>query len=133
MRASDQMKEIEREIARIRAERERLAAQEDVLVSLLAKIRGGEGSERKARKRSPNIKPLVLDIMGEVGFTGATTAEVDAAVRQKVPEVAPHSVGSILSRLKSAGALVHDGARYYEKRFAPRPPEGNGQSLRAVN
>ena len=52
---------------------------------------------------------------------GATSTEVDELVRQKVPSVAKDTVGSVLSRLKGDGALVHDGERYYDKRFAPKP------------
>src|SRR3546814_21075649 len=49
-----------------------------------------------------------------------------------LPAVAKDTVGSVLSRLKSEGALVYVGARYYEKRFAPqnRPFD---PGLRAVN
>ena len=121
MKASDQMKYIEAELARIRAEKDRLSAQEEVLLKLLGGIRNDGNPVKPTRTRSVPIKPIVLDIMAEVGFTGATTAEVDGAVRKRVPTVAKDSVGSILSRLKSAGALVHDGERYYEKQYAPRP------------
>src|SRR3546814_8822515 len=49
-----------------------------------------------------------------------------------LPAVAKDTVGSVLSRLKSEGALVYVGERYYEKRFAPqnRPFD---PGLRAVN
>jgi hypothetical protein len=67
--------------------------------------------------------------MHRAGFTGATSAEVDEAVRRQVPTVAKDTVGSVLSRLKSDGALTHDGERYYEKRFAPQP----GGSFRVVS
>lgn len=76
---------------------------------------------KPARTRSPNIKPLVLDIMAKAAEAGATSKEVDEAVRANVPTVAQDTVGSVLSRLKSDGALVYDGERYYEKRFAPAP------------
>jgi len=129
MNAKDQKMMIEGELVRIRADIDKLKAQEEVLQKILAQTKGEVPTP--PRKRSPNIKPLVLDIMSEVGFTGATSAEVDRFVREKVPTVAKDSVGSILSRLKSAGALTYDGERYYEKRFTPPPAPGG--SLRAVS
>lgn len=128
--ARDQLTMIKEKLAAIRAEIERLLAQEEVLTHLLQEM-SGQPAPTPPRKRSPNIKPLVLDIMHEAGFTGATTAEVDEMVRRKVPTVAKDSVGSILSRLKSAGALVHDGERYYEKQFAPKP-QNPFEGLKAV-
>lgn len=131
MNAKEQVQMIDAELARIRADIERLRAQEEALVNLKSKFTG-EPSPKGPRKRSPNIKPLVLDIMHRVGFTGATTAEVDTMVRQTVPTVANDTVGSVLSRLKSAGALVFDGVRYYEKQFAPKPSGPFESGLRAV-
>jgi hypothetical protein len=127
--AKEQTMMIEGELARIRAEMEKLKAQEEVLLKLLAHANGEPGPSAP-RKRSPSIKPLVLDIMARAGFTGATSAEVDKEVRQNVPTVAKDTVGSILSRLKSDGALTYDGERYYEKRFTP-PPQGGW--VRAVS
>ena len=126
--AREQMKMIEGELARIRAEIEKLKAQEEVLLRLQGQMSGEPVVP--VRKRSPNIKPLVLDIMARAGCTGATTSDVDKEVREKVPTVAKDTVGSILSRLKSDGALTYDGERYYEKRFTPTPSQGGG--LRAV-
>lgn len=128
--ARDQLSMIKETLARVRSDIERLRAQEEVLADLLQSI-AGESAPPPPRKRSPNVKPLVLDIMHEAGFTGATSAEVDAMVRRTVPSVAKESVGSILSRLKSAGALVHDGERYYEKQFAPKP-KSPFEGLKAV-
>jgi hypothetical protein len=126
--AKEQKAMIEGELGRVRAEMEKLKAQEELLLRLLAHANGEPGPE-SPRKRSPSIKPLVLDIMARAGFTGATTAEVDKEVREKVPTVAKDTVGSILSRLKSDGALTYDGERYYEKRFTPQ----DGGGLRVVN
>lgn len=132
--ARDQMKIIEGELARIRAEIERLRAQEEVLVALQGRMSGEPTPPPAARKsRSPSIKPLVIDIMHEAGFTGATTAEVDEIVRRNVPTVAKDTVGSILSRLKADGALIYEGDRYYEKQFAPKPPAPFEGGLRAVS
>lgn len=131
--AREQMKIIEGELAQIRAEMERLRAKEEVLVGLLGKMGGEAPSPAGPRKRSPNIKPLVLELMNRAGFAGATTAEVDFAVRQRVPTVAKDTVGSILSRLKGDGALTYDGERYYEKQFAPKPQAPFEEASRAVN
>ena len=130
--ARDQMKMIEGELERIRSEIARLRAQEEVLVALQKKM-SGEVAAPAARKRSGAVKPLVIDIMREAGFTGATTAEVDEMVRRSVPTVAKDTVGSVLSRLKSDGALIYDGERYYEKRFAPKPSSPFEGALRAVS
>lgn len=119
--AREQMNNIKGKLATIRAEISRLRAQEEVLVELIGQ-EGGEPAPIEARKRSPSIKPLVLELMNRAGFTGATSGEVDRAVRDRVPSVAKDTVGSVLSRLKSDGALTYDGDRYYEKQFAPKPP-----------
>lgn len=62
-------------------------------------------------------------ITGQTTFTqvirGITTREVDDAVRLANPSVAKDPVGSVLSRLKSDGALRFDGGRYYEKLKMP--------------
>lgn len=130
MNAKDQKMMIERELARIRADIDKLKAQEEVLHRILAQTNGEMPTS--PRKRSANIKPLVLDIMGRAGFAGATTADVDKEVREKVPSVAKDTVGSILSRLKGDGALTYDGERYYVKEFAPKGPAPFDRHLRAV-
>jgi len=108
---------IEAKLKAIRDEIATLKAQEKVLMDLLAEMSGKP--IKAARTRSPSIKPLVLDIMAQAAEAGATTKEVDEAVRANVPTVAADTVGSVLSRLKSDGALVYVGERYYEKRFRP--------------
>lgn len=133
--AREQMKIIEGELERIRSDIARLRAQEDALEAVLRKMTGEpeEVVEKAARKRSANVKPLVLAIMNAAGFVGRTSAEVDEEVRKAVPTVAKDTVGSLLSRLKADGALVYDGERYYEKQFAPKPPAPFEGGLRAVN
>lgn len=125
------MKVIDEKLERIRADIDRLKAQEEVLLELKAQA-NGEPEPQKARKRSANIKPLVLDIMARAGFAGATTADVDKEVKERVPTVAKDTVGSVLSRLKSDGALTYDGVRYYVKEYAPKA-DGPFEGLRAVN
>lgn len=114
------MKALDAKLERIQAEIQRLKAAEQALVELRAEIKG-EALEvtSKPRTRSPSVKPVVLDIMRNVGLLGATTQEVDQRVREVVPAVAKDTVASVLSRLKSDGALVYEGERYYDKRHAP--------------
>lgn len=130
--AREQMKMIDGELDRIRMEIARLKAQEEVLLSLRARM-NGEPEQLPQKTRSPAIKPLVLDIMRESGWAGRTSGEVDELVRAKVPTVAKDTVGSVLSRLKSDGALSYDGQRYYVKEFAPKASENPFDRLRAVS
>jgi DNA-binding NarL/FixJ family response regulator len=133
-RESKEMSAIKDELNVVQAEIARLRIQEDTLVRLLRKV-SGETAELVAtpqRKRSSNVKPLVLDIMIKAGPAGATTREVDDAVRAANPAVGTATVGSVLSRLKADGALIFDGERYYERKYAPAPrPFDTG--LRAVS
>ncbi len=118
------MKALDDEIARIDAEIEHLRAMKAGLIR--AKELMGIGATPDAipppRRRATNVKPLVLDLMANAGAAGATSAEVTDQVREKVPTVAKDTVASLLSRLKADGALVYDGERYYDIRFAPKPP-----------
>lgn len=127
--AKEQQTMIEAKLAAIRAQIATLQAQERVLADLMAEMKGEVIVQ--TRKRSPSIKPLVIDIMSSAGEAGATSREVDEQVRARVPSVATDTVGSVLSRLKADGALVYEGERYYEKRFAPAPRPFEG-TLRAV-
>lgn len=131
--ARDQMKMLEAELLRVRSEIEKLRVEEALLLKMLGKMSGVPSQAPQSRTRSPSVKPVVLDIMHHAGLAGATTAEVDEIVRQKVPTVAKDTVGSILSRLKSEGALVYWGERYYEKQFAPKEEQNPFERIRAVN
>lgn len=128
--SKEQIQMIEAELQAIREQITRLKAQEEVLLKVQRSMAGMP--EAAKRKRAPSVKPMVLDIMSAAGEAGATSQEVDAMVRETNPAVAKDTVGSVLSRLKSEGALVYVGERYYEKRFAPhnRPFDS---SLRAVS
>ena len=126
--AREQQAMIEGKLKAIRDQIATLQAQEKVLLDLLAEMSGKP--VKVTRKRSPSVKPLVLDIMAGAAEAGATSKEVDEAVRASIPTVAQDTVGSVLSRLKSDGALVYDGERYYEKRYTPGPFDGG---LRAMN
>ncbi|MBL0769836.1 hypothetical protein JI743_13580 [Sphingopyxis sp. DHUNG17] len=128
--AKEQQMKIKAKLEAVRKQIDELRIQEKLLIELL----GDDAPAKPVRQRSPSIKPLVLDYMKAAGESGATTAEVDAAIRAQVPTVAKDTVGSILSRLKGDGALVYEGERYYEKKFAPRPnPFSDVGGLRAVS
>jgi hypothetical protein len=126
MTKGQKMKSIEGEIARIDAEIARLQARREAFVDALAIVSGTASlplTAPSSRRRSAGVKPLVLDIMANVGENGAASADVTDRVKEKMPAVTKDTVGSVLSRLKADGALVHDGERYYDKRFAPKPPQ----------
>jgi hypothetical protein len=128
MTRGQKMKSFEEEITRIDGEIERLKARREAFVDAMAMLSGTTTAAPQppaspSRKRAANVKPLILEIMAKAENKGATSAEVDELVRLKVPTVAKDTVGSVLSRLKGDGALVHDGERYYDKRFAPQKPE----------
>ncbi len=118
--AREQMKTVETELERVQGEMARLKIEEDTLKRLLAKMGSKAVPSGTPRKRAPNVKPVVLDIMESAGAVGATSAEVDMAVREKVPTVAKDTVASVLSRLKSDGALTFNGERYFHDKFRPR-------------
>ena len=117
--ARDQMKAIQSELERVQAEISKLRIEEDTLKRLLATL---NGDPPKRRKRAANVKPIVLEIMASAKREGATSVEVNELVREQVPTVAKDTVASVLSRLKSDGALVYDGERYYERRYDPSKP-----------
>ncbi len=116
------MKVLDDDVARVDAEIARLQALREGLLRAKVLISGETPATPNVdgRKRSPNIKPLILDYMKSVEARGATSIEVSAIIKERVPTVAKDSVGSILSRLKADGALAYDGERYYDARFAPK-------------
>lgn len=118
--ASKKMEPLNEEIARLEAEIARLQGERAGLLRA-KEILTGEVAKAPVRRRASPIKPLVLDIMRQAGPFGASSAEVDATVRESVPAVAKDTVGSVLSRLKSDGALVYVGERYYVKGQEPKP------------
>jgi len=113
------MKRLDEEIARIDADILRLQSMREGLLKAKTLLSATE-EPAASRKRSPNIKPLILEIMEGAGSAGSTSGEVDRMVRTRVPTVAKDTVGSVLSRLKADKALVFDGERYYDSRYAPK-------------
>ena len=136
MRATkDQMKRLDEEIQRLDAEIARLQGERAGIMrakALLAESPHGPVSGAP-RKRSANVKPLVLDLMAQAGSAGATSSEVAAMVRERVPEVAKDTVGSLLSRLKADGAFRFDGERYYDTRFSPKGEPDPHERLKVVS
>lgn len=118
--ANKKMEPLDKEIARLEAEITRLQGEMAGLLRARDLLTGNPVSTPKLKRSAP-IKPLVLDIMKAAGETGASSTEVDARVREEVPSVAKDTVGSVLSRLKSDGALVYVGERYYVKGQEPKP------------
>ena len=132
-RESKEMSAIKDQLAIVQAQIARLRIQEETLMELLRKVSGEPVIASTQRKRSPSVKPLVLDLVIRAGKNGITTREVDEAVRAANPSVATATVGSVLSRLKSDGALKFDGERYYETKFAPPPRPFDHPGARTVN
>ena len=132
-RESKEMSAIKDQLGIVQAQIARLRIQEETLIDLLRKVSGEAAQPVTQRKRSPSVKPLVLDLVIKSGTTGITTREVDDAVRAANPSVATATVGSVLSRLKSDGALKFDGERYYETKFAPVLRPFDQSAVRTVN
>jgi hypothetical protein len=126
MTKGQRMKSIDDEIARIDSEIERLKVRREAFLDMKTMLVSGAAtpSLSQPRKRAANVKPLVLDIMAGAGIAGATSGEVTERVNEKLPTVAKDTVGSVLSRLKADGALVYDGERYYDARYAPSKQDG---------
>jgi hypothetical protein len=82
----------------------------------------GDGQSRATtaieRPSRSGIKATILDLLSEVGTTGLNAViAVEIAERRGV-HLDRQSVSSLLSRLKSAGAVVYEGERYKLKQFA---------------
>jgi hypothetical protein len=128
------MSTIKGELDRVQREISALQIEEGILQKLLSKLSGEPAPQAKRAKRAVGITPLVLDVMRSAGAAGSTSGEVAARVEEKSPDVAKATVAAILSRLKSDGALVYAGDRYYEKQYAPpATPSPFDSPLRAVS
>ncbi len=110
----DEIARVDAEIARLQGIRDGLTRARELLTTEM------EQFVAAPPKRATNIKPLVLDFLIAAGTGGATSSEVSAAVKERVTAVKKDTVGSVLSRLKADGALVFDGERYFDARFAPK-------------
>jgi hypothetical protein len=81
------------------------------------------GTETTRRTRIPNVKGTVLDIMARAGSTGRTSIEVLTEASHRSPGVSRDTISSVLSRLKSDGALRYDGMRYFDAKIASASPD----------
>lgn len=130
-KAKEQMKTIKDDLDRVQAQIAALQIEEAVLKRLLARLSGEpEEVSKVVRKRVSSVKPLVMDVVHNAGTEGLTSGAAAALVQERLPEVSRETVGSVLSRLKSDGAFVYIGDRYYEKEFAP---QRGWSGLAAVN
>jgi hypothetical protein len=95
--SANEGKLIDEEISRIDTQIARLEGRREGLLQAKALIQGqGQPATEPAaerRKRSRNIKPLIIDTIIAAAYDGATSANVSAIVREKVPSVAKYTVG----------------------------------------
>lgn len=130
-KAKEQMKTIQEDLDRVQVQIAELQIEEGVLKRLLAKLNGEpEEVAKPKRKRASSVKPLVLDLVRASREQGLTSAEAAEQVQAHQPTVSRETVGSVLSRLKSEGAFVYVGDRYYEKQYGPQ--RGGWSGLAAV-
>ncbi|HEY4941862.1 MAG TPA: hypothetical protein VII56_10570 [Rhizomicrobium sp.] len=73
---------------------------------------GGHALPVGGRKRQPNVKKTVLNIVNEAAAHGVTANEVVDKGAAQGRTLERNSVSSLLSRLKREGVLTFDGARY---------------------
>lgn len=133
--AREHMKTIDEELDRVRAQLDRLKHEEEILLHLKARMSGESAAvvaEPKRKARSPSIKPLVLQLIHEAGAAGMSSADVAATVKDRVPDVAKDTVGSVLSRLKSEGAFAYENDRYFERQYAPSRIAVSGKAVSAA-
>jgi hypothetical protein len=71
-----------------------------------------------SERRRSGIKDTVLDLLNEVGTTGLNAAIAVEIANRRGIHLDRQSVSSLLSRLKTDGAIVYEGQRYKLKQFA---------------
>lgn len=115
-RMTNQMKMLEERLEQVRRDIEKLRAQETLLVDMMREASG----EPKIKPRAPrsNVKQAVLDLLDQVGTKGLNAATAVELAGQSGMSLERGTVSSLLSRLKSEGALVYDGRVYRLKGYA---------------
>lgn len=108
------MKDAKQKLDDIRGQIERLRAQEEVLLELL-----GEKNTPKRKPRA-NVKQTVLDLLERVGPNGLNAAAAVEMAAEDGVALERGSVSSILSRLKSDGAVTYDNTVYRLTKHSPR-------------
>lgn len=122
----DKLGELDRQIEEASRRLAEANASKRALQDVLAAMTGDTSHLPAALERKPrasNVKGVVLDIMANAGTAGRTSAEVVVDAGEIIPGIARDTVSSVLSRLKTAGALVYDGLRYYDVKHGPKDGE----------
>lgn len=124
---SENMRAIEDEIARLRAQRDLLNGKIDGFESALRMMKGQTATSAvedlrvppKERQRRGNVKKTVLDMVSGSLDLGITVNEcIEAAEANSGIKLDRASVSSLLSRLKRDEVLFYDGERYRLKKYA---------------
>ncbi len=111
------------ELERVRNQIAELKIEEALLTKMLRRM-GDNNAKKPPTNRALGVKSAVLNFAFEAGGEGVTTEEMRDAVERTIPEVAKDTVRSVLSRLKSDGALAFVRGRYYVKEFVPQGEDG---------
>ena len=114
--AKETMATIEKQLAGIRLQIEHLRIEEAAIIRLIETL-SGQPAISAPRRRIPNVKQFVLQIMESFGASGAASTEVYQIAKKRHSDISRDTVSSVLSRLKAAEALTYDGERYYDARF----------------
>lgn len=125
--ARENMKVLHDELARLTRQIEELLAEKRALERVLS-LMNGDTFKAEAlklapdlpRKRTPNVKILILELMELAGSAGMTSHDVINAAAERGQELSRDTVSSVLSRLKKDNALKYDGSKYYDARYAPK-------------
>lgn len=73
----------------------------------------GVNLTQEPRRRTPNVKGTVMDLIIEAGRDGVTAHEIVERAAANGRQLDRPSVSSLLSRLKREGVLSFDGERYH--------------------
>jgi len=110
------MRTLQERLGQIQSEIAKLQAQEALILDMLREARG----EPKVKPRAPrsNVKQAILDLLEEVGAEGLNAAIAVGLAERNGVNLERGSVSSILSRLKSDGAVTYDNERYRLTKYA---------------
>ena len=103
------------------AEIVRLQAQVDALREVYNQEAGITEDARK--KSAVPVKTTILDLLEKVGANGLNANIACAMAQTDGIDLHQKSVSSLLSRFKSDGTVVHDGAKYYLPKFKEKRPD----------
>lgn len=127
------MNELRARLDLIQMEIEKLRAQESLLLEMMQEAPAP--ASQRAQKGS--VKKTVIDLLEDAGAKGLNANSALGAAKAKGIELERGSVSSLLSRLKSDGAVVYDGEVYRLTKFArddlgadAAPPFGTVRPIR---